>query len=241
MSSTVLPESFYEQLPKRYRAGEAKESNKGFSKTLVQQIIEQHEPFVQSKYSSTGAVSSLSTSLPLDNLPEQFRAKGKDKAAERRERKELRKRKYLTSRERRKLNLLSIPTECRKFDLLLPLHQLWEQYMVDLRTSTAASGAGPSDQFLAKLVKADFHGALLTVVRATCPTRIGITGIVVQETSNTFKVVTRSNELKSVAKEGTVFSLAVKGTLYTLFGNQIRYRSSERAARKFKSKPTIDM
>jgi ribonuclease P protein subunit POP4 len=66
-----------------------------------------------------------------------------------------------------------------------------------------------------KLVKADFHGSLLTGIQVqllfyqilTCsiyflvrqgknPCLVGLSGIVIHETENTFKVITRKDQLK---------------------------------------------
>ncbi|KAH9955899.1 Rof/RNase P-like protein [Russula dissimulans] len=60
-----------------------------------------------------------------------------------------------------------------------------------------------------KLVKADFHGSIVTVRRSKNPALVGVSGIVVQETENTFKVVTRKDKLKVLPKQGSVFVFAV--------------------------------
>jgi len=57
-----------------------------------------------------------------------------------------------------------------RFDLFLPLHRLWLGYMSELLAlSTSSSAVSPSSQILpgtagmhAKLVKADFHGSIMT-------------------------------------------------------------------------------
>lgn len=78
-------------------------------------------------------------------------------------------------------------------------------------TLTPAAAAGMH----AKLVKADFHGSIVTgtcvcmcvryyrrqliereVRRSRNAVLVGLSGIVVQETENTFKVVTRDDKLK---------------------------------------------
>ena len=48
-----------------------------------------------------------------------------------------------------------------------------------------------------RLLKADFHGAVITVVRSTIPTTIGIRGILLQETYRSFKLITEANQLVS--------------------------------------------
>lgn len=42
-------------------------------------------------------------------------------------------------------------------------------------------------------------------------------------------------------KKGAVFAFKVGGHVATLYGSQICYRSAERAVRKFKPKPTVDL
>ncbi|KAI9219346.1 Rof/RNase P-like protein [Blastocladiella britannica] len=134
-----------------------------------------------------------------------------------------------------------------RFELLMPLHHLWVQYATDLRSSgneKASSSTlppAPTDPFLPKLAKMDFHGAILTVTKSTTPSLIGQSGIMVMETAKTFKLVTRQNTLKLVTKTGTVFALKLGNVVYTVYGSAIQYRSSERAGRKFKAKPTIDL
>ncbi|KAJ1500174.1 RNase P/RNase MRP complex subunit, partial [Coelomomyces lativittatus] len=121
------------------------------------------------------------------------------------------------------------------FDFFLPLHQLWLEYIKDLKGSLSP------ELFLEKLVKADFHGALLTVTRTLNPSLLGHTGILARETSTTFHCITRENKMVAIPKQGSVFTVAFDGSLYTLYGNTLRYRSAERSARKFKPKPTIDL
>jgi ribonuclease P protein subunit POP4 len=71
-----------------------------------------------------------------------------------------------------------------------------------------------------KLVKADYHGAIITgifnsleyfrisnitfiilnefsVSKSKCPGYVGLTGILLQETKNVFKIITKQNEIKS--------------------------------------------
>lgn len=65
----------------------------------------------------------------------------------------------------------------------------------------------------ARLVKADFNGALLKgtyppagqqtqpmpVTEARCASYLGVAGIVIQETTNAFRMVTPENKLKGMA------------------------------------------
>jgi len=113
-----------------------------------------------------------------------------------------------------------------RWDAFVPLHRLWLGYMSELlglvtmeaqaqaqgqgRTAPAMKAAMPMAAGMhAKLVKADFHGSIMTVRRSKNAALVGASGIVVQETENTFKVVTRKDKLKVLPKQGSVFAFAV--------------------------------
>ncbi|KAF9998121.1 RNase P/RNase MRP complex subunit [Modicella reniformis] len=150
-------------------------------------------------------------------------------------RKRANKSKALTAKEKRALDVYNIPIESRKYELFLPLHELWKGYMEELFGSTNPIA------FTQKLLKADFHGAIITVVRSKCPTYVGITGIIAQETENVFKIITPSNALQVIPKANNVFTVPIRNSLFTVHGNQFRYRASQRSSKKFKSKPTVDL
>ncbi|KAK1229119.1 RNase P/RNase MRP complex subunit [Marasmius sp. AFHP31] len=167
-----------------------------------------------------------------------------------------------------------------KFDLFLPLHHLWMGYMSEL---LGLPQVGPNNNRLPtlkdiptsagmhpKLVKADFHGSIMTVRQSKCPSLIGISGIVIHESENALRVVTRTNKVKLIPKQNSIFAFAVPvySTLppthtteapfpvpgkpsqtvldaphleFELYGNQFRFRSADRAGRKFKHKETIEL
>ncbi|KAG1735342.1 RNase P subunit p29-like protein [Suillus paluster] len=111
--------------------------------------------------------------------------------------------------------LWKLENGAEKFDLFLPLHQLWMGYMSELLglsppSSVPATKAMPSSSSMhAKLVKADFHGSLLTVCQSKNPCLVGLSGIVIHETENAFKVITRKDQLKLIPKQNSIFTLAV--------------------------------
>ncbi|XP_029212427.1 ribonuclease P protein subunit p29-like isoform X2 [Acropora millepora] len=92
-----------------------------------------------------------------------------------------------------------------------------------------------------KLLRADYHGCILTVSRSKCPSYIGTSGILLQETKNAFKIITKQHQLKMIPKANSVFNFELEQFVFTVHGNHFRYRSSERSARKFKPKPTTDL
>ncbi|XP_060715222.1 ribonuclease P protein subunit p29 isoform X1 [Tachysurus vachellii] len=105
------------------------------------------------------------------------------------------KAKGLNAKERRALRVFKLKPEHQKYDLFLPLHGLWKQYITEL-----CNGLRPDNNpqvMQQKLLKADFHGAVLTVVRSKCPSYVGSTGILVQELKHVFKIITKENRLKA--------------------------------------------
>ncbi|KAM7423530.1 hypothetical protein PAMA_000061 [Pampus argenteus] len=104
------------------------------------------------------------------------------------------KAKGLNARQKRAMKVFHIKPEHQRYELFLPLHDLWRQYIIDL-----CNGLKPScsPQFVQqKLLKADFHGAIISVVRSKCPSYVGTTGILVQEFKHVFKIITKEDKLK---------------------------------------------
>lgn len=48
-----------------------------------------------------------------------------------------------------------------------------------------------------QLIKADFHGAKISIDKSKCPTLVGLTGIVIQDTKNTFRICGMDNVIRS--------------------------------------------
>ncbi|KAH0833386.1 RNase P subunit p29-like protein [Lanmaoa asiatica] len=87
---------------------------------------------------------------------------------------------------------------------------LWKLEKHATRFELFHEGKMPSASSMhVKLVKADFNGALLTVCQSRNPFLVGLSGIVLHETENAFKLITRKNQLKLVPKRNTIFALAV--------------------------------
>ncbi|KAF7722683.1 RNase P/RNase MRP complex subunit [Apophysomyces ossiformis] len=152
--------------------------NEGEVKAVVSELISTRSSADKS-LKNMKAVFLDAANVPADKLHKRKKTK----------RQQLRDR-PLNARERRTLKVYEVPRDVR-YEWFIPLHDLWQGYMKDLY------GQGPDiQQFAQKLLKADFHGSILTVTRSTNPSYVGSTGIVVQETLNLFKIVTKDNRLK---------------------------------------------
>ena len=65
--------------------------------------------------------------------------------------------------------------------------------------------------WLKQLQSADFHGALVTVVKSTNGSLKGKSGIIIAETRNTFKIATPKNVVVMIPKHNCVFAFEVRG------------------------------
>ncbi len=144
----------------------------------------------------------------------------------------------LTSKEKKKLKLFQIPKE-QKYESFVPLYYLWKDYMKDVIGFDKIKSTNHSES-QQKLLKADYHGAMVTVTQSKTPSLIGQTGIIIQETKNVFKLVTRDDKLKMIPKQNSVFTMEIEGHVISIQGNQFCYTPAERVHRKFKFKPLTD-
>ncbi|KAL1305613.1 hypothetical protein AAFC00_007214 [Neodothiora populina] len=197
---------------------------------------------------------------PKSTARDQRRTVRQEKAASLRRSK---KPKPLSAAQKRKLQIYDIPREQRKYATYEPMHAMWCAYIRkilglegaanrggtgDVKTTAyvVPSSAGPM------LASADFHGALVEVVRSRCVGRVGIKGIVLKDTKFTFEIITAKNEVKRVPKEHTVFRFELplqnksgaagnetdemrsKPLVFELHGSQFEMRAPDRANKKFK-------
>merc|ERR1712018_807165 len=78
------------------------------------------------------------------------------------------KRKRLTCKEKRKLKLFKLDKEEQEYELYLPLHKLWQDYARDLLQLDKINLKNQMEA-ANKLLKADYHGAEITVIASLCP------------------------------------------------------------------------
>ncbi|CAH2324278.1 ribonuclease P subunit p29 isoform X1 [Pelobates cultripes] len=149
------------------------------------------------------------------------------------------KSKGLNAKEKREMRIFEIKPENQKYNLFLPLHDLWKQYMRELCNGFRADAQPQMIQ--SRILKADLHGALVMVSKSKCPSYVGLTGIILQETKHVFKIITKEDKLKVVPKLNCVFSMEIDGFISYIYGSKLQMRSSERSAKKFKSKGSIDL
>ena len=117
--------------------------------------------------------------------------------------------KRMTRTEFADLGLFNLPTKSLKYAELVPLHDLWTQYIEkqlepflkkrdDGKLSVPEVYESNYDHFSKTLVKSDLHGAKITVECSCNPSLVNQTGIVAMETRNTFKIVSADNRIRSM-------------------------------------------
>ncbi|GFR70095.1 ribonuclease P protein subunit p29-like [Elysia marginata] len=147
-----------------------------------------------------------------------------------------------SSYERRKLSKELTTRSTQKYSTYLPLKTLWTSYIEDLLQvdlSKLTTSVFPS--LAQKMMKADLHGCPLRVRKSKCPSYIGVEGIVIQETRNMFTLITTGDRVKRIPKANSVFTTVLGNAVFTIHGNHFLVRPGERAAKKFKTKPSIDL
>lgn len=99
-----------------------------------------------------------------------------------------------------------------------------------------------------KLVKADFTGAQVKVLKSANQSLINTQGIVVRETTRTFVIIQPDDQVKMLIKQGTVFQFSLpardvsgKPIAINVWGDNILYKGSERTKIKFKEKYNLHL
>lgn len=107
------------------------------------------------------------------------------------------------------------------------MHCLWQKYITDLK------GQATEHQFLEKLLKADLHGAIISVFKAKNTSFVGLQGILLVETANMFVFISENHKLRKIPKKETVFEIVLQNVKYRLVGNEVM---GERCFKKYKGK-----
>lgn len=105
-----------------------------------------------------------------------------------------------------------------------PLYQMWCDYYRGLLGDPQKA---PDERML----KADYHGALVLVAEAHNPTMIGLVGIVILETRQSFQLITKDDRYLVIPKHGTALQFILDGRVFTVFGDAMRYKPSLRGKR----------
>ncbi|SCU80871.1 LAFA_0C01552g1_1 [Lachancea sp. 'fantastica'] len=142
-----------------------------------------------------------------------------------------------------------------RYDKFVAMHEeLWVNYVREIlnipaQVTNASKLNINGSNALVKLSMADYNGCLITVTKSRNANLCGITGIVIWDSQKDFIIICKGtlvDDIKCIPKKGTVFSFEVpvndeEALQYTILGDRFKYRSSDRAGRKFKSRRCDDM
>lgn len=128
----------------------------------------------------------------------------------------------------------------KSFSSYVHLHELWKKYMEELMQFSSSKNISVNN-LAQKILKADLHGCIITVRKSKCPGYVGISGIIIQETRNMFVLITPEDKVKRIPKAQSIFTTVLQDYAFTIYGNQFLVKPGDRAAKKFKLKPTTDL
>lgn len=136
----------------------------------------------------------------------------------------------LSSRVRKSLYKLSDEEKRRlQYSTFEKIHELWKQY--------TAKVAKDDDRM--SVFRMDLHGCKLKCTASKNPTNVGSEGIVVQETRNTFLVITETNRLLTLPKRESIFEFKVGESLYRIHGCNLLFTTQTRSKVKYKQQKSL--
>ncbi|SBT79649.1 ribonuclease P protein subunit p29, putative [Plasmodium malariae] len=109
------------------------------------------------------------------------------------------------------------------------LNELWNIYvneLLELRNSKELSLETINDM--------ELNGACVEIHKSRCSTYIGIKGIIVLETQNSFKIITPKNRVLILLKNKSVFIINIKEKQYYLHGVQLLRDPALKSSKKYK-------
>ncbi|EPX71008.1 RNase P and RNase MRP subunit [Schizosaccharomyces octosporus yFS286] len=148
------------------------------------------------------------------------------------------KKKSLSSKEKRDLGLNRVPKHL-KYEQYEPLYSMWCNYLDE------AIGNSTGESLLAKMIKAEYHGSYMRVIRCKSPSRIGIEGICVHESKNMLSLVTRNDTVVRIPKTDSIMqviaNMSNRRLVIELYAHHLLLRAGDRSNRRYKGKSTIDL
>lgn len=128
------------------------------------------------------------------------------------------------------LGKLVIPKEEQKYELFIKLNELWKAYSIKALQGEPISNYGD------KILRMDWHGAHVEVIRARDPGFVGVNGILIAETARTIIIVTKKDRTITVPKSVAVIRFMLPEASVELSLQALQFRASERSARKIKKR-----
>uniref|UniRef100_A0A182PC54 Ribonuclease P protein subunit p29 n=1 Tax=Anopheles epiroticus TaxID=199890 RepID=A0A182PC54_9DIPT len=145
--------------------------------------------------------------------------------------------KKLSRKEIKELGLYTLPHDTIKYKDAQKLHRMWCGYFNTLFPANECPDVteGRYNTIVASLLKADYHGAKIHIVRSKQPSVVGMKGIVVLDTKGTFKMVSKDDKLRTIPKNDSQFEVFTNDKVVTIFGKHLNVRPAERSVKKMKT------
>ncbi|XP_065632884.1 ribonuclease MRP protein subunit POP4 isoform X2 [Quercus suber] len=120
-----------------------------------------------------------------------------------------RSKKHMSVKQHKKCGSFDLPQELHKYDVFRPMHEMWKGYMMQLLETVR------KNQLAQCLLNADLHGAFI----------LGVSGIMIRETAETFGIITQDGVFRVVPKKISVFIFQVDCWKVTLHGDKLTSRN----------------
>ncbi|XP_050079718.1 ribonuclease P protein subunit p29 [Anopheles maculipalpis] len=144
--------------------------------------------------------------------------------------------KKLSRKEIKELGLYTLPPDTVKYADALKLHRMWCGYYQTIFPSELPDVTEARyNTAVASLLKADYHGAKIQIIRSKQSSVVGMKGIVVLDTKGTFKMVSKDDKLRTIPKNDSQFEVICKDQIVTIFGKHLNARPAERSVKKAKT------
>ncbi|KAI3474678.1 hypothetical protein Pfo_029863 [Paulownia fortunei] len=130
-----------------------------------------------------------------------------------------RSKKHMSLKQHKRSGLFDLPKEFHNFEIFKPMHEKWKSYVQKLLKIVG------KDQLAQCFLNADLHGAIILVVQCKIVAYVGIHGIMVRETKETFGIITQDNKFRVVPKKLSVFVLQADCWKITLHGDKLASRN----------------
>lgn len=130
-----------------------------------------------------------------------------------------RSQKHMSLQQHRKCGSFDMPKEFHKFELFQPMHDMWKAYIIELMQESK------KNQLAQRLLTADLHGAYVVVTECKTSSFVGISGIMIRETTKTFGIIKQDNKFRVVPKHGSVFMFQAGCWKIILHGDKLSLRN----------------
>ncbi|XP_074311749.1 ribonuclease MRP protein subunit POP4 isoform X3 [Silene latifolia] len=107
-----------------------------------------------------------------------------------------RSKKHMSMKQLKRAGLLDLPEEFHKFELFISMHEMWKEYVIHLLKNIG------KNQVAAILFGANLHGAIFRVVECKIDSFVGVLGIMIRETAETFGIITQDNKFRAQSISG---------------------------------------